>query len=169
LKNWESLAIEADKIKAEFGIENVKIEISENNIIGTEKVVQTKTRIGQNFFRKSILVSYNSTCCITGLDIPELLRASHIKPWADSEPEEKVSPQNGLLLNSLHDSAFDKGLITINFDYEIVISEKIKQSENPAAVEYLQKFSGVKINLPSRFFPKKEFIEYHNDVIFGGL
>jgi putative restriction endonuclease len=102
------------------------------------------------------------------LNIPGLLRASHIKPWAKSDTNEKVNPQNGLLLNALHDSAFDKGFITINFDYEIVVSSEIKKTKNTAISDYILKYCGEKITLPSRFVPSREFIEYHNDVVFRG-
>ena len=44
----------------------------------TDRIIQTKTRIGQNFFRKAVLSAYDDRCCITGLSIPKLLVASHI-------------------------------------------------------------------------------------------
>ena len=60
---------------------------------------------------------------------PKLLIASHIKPWKVSdEKTERTNPQNGLCLNALHDKAFDKGLITINKKYEIIISSQLKNT-----------------------------------------
>ena len=50
---------------------------------GQDRIVPTKTRIGQKFFRKSVLSAYRYRCCITGLAIPKLLVASHIVPWRD--------------------------------------------------------------------------------------
>lgn len=76
------------------------------------------TRSNQQFFRQTVLLSYRNTCCITGIGIPALLNASHIKPWKDSDPRtERTNPQNGLCLNVLHDRAFDRGLITLDSDF----------------------------------------------------
>ncbi len=129
-----------------------------------------KTRIGQYFFRMAVLNSYKNHCCITGLSQTELLIASHIKPWADCDDKtERTNPQNGLCLNSLHDKAFDKGLITLKSDYTIVISSKLNQMEmDKNTRDWFWRYSGQKIIMPEKFFPGKEFIEYHNDVIFQG-
>ena len=47
---------------------------------GRDKLVMTKVRLGQGIFRKMVLSAYQGRCCISGLDIPTLLVASHIKP-----------------------------------------------------------------------------------------
>ena len=62
--------------------------------------------------------AYNEQCCITGLAIPQLLIASHIVPWRH-DTANRTNPQNGLLLSSLHDRAFDAGLLTINDDMTV--------------------------------------------------
>jgi putative restriction endonuclease len=168
LNNWDKLSVEADKLKIRFELSGIDTNIPTADNVGYNKTVNSTARIGQTFFRSSVLASYEKRCCVTGFDVPELLIASHIKPWAKSDTNEKVNPQNGLLLNPLHDSAFDKGFITINFDYTIIVSEEIKKSKNPAVSDYILKYRGEKITLPSRFVPCKEFIEYHNDVVFKG-
>jgi len=59
---------------------------------GLSKEQLVKTRVNQSFFRNSILSAYNSTCCITGIKIPQLLIASHIIPWADANDKtEKIN------------------------------------------------------------------------------
>ncbi len=98
-------------------------------VIGGESIAQRKERIGHRFFHNVVLSSYENGCCITGVKVPELLRASHIKPWAVSTPEEKTNPANGLCLNVLHDAAFDKGLITVRTDFSICVSVKLKKYE----------------------------------------
>ena len=94
--------------------------------------------------------------------------ASHIKPWnVSDEKTERTNPQNGLCLNALHDKAFDRGLMTIDSKYQIVLSDKIKDSamdENTKS--WFMSYSGKEIMLPDKFLPRKDFIEYHNDVIF---
>jgi putative restriction endonuclease len=57
--------------------------------------------------------------------------ASHILPWAKNE-EERLNPENGICLSSLHDKAFDKGYISINQKFEILISNELKiKSKQP--------------------------------------
>ena len=96
--------------------------------------------------------------------------SSHIKPWKDSNARtERTNPSNGLCLNALHDKAFDRGFITIDYDYNIVISTKLKDANMDLETrKWLQHYDGHKILLPDRFLPGKRFIEYHNDVIFKG-
>ncbi|MDO4502212.1 MAG: HNH endonuclease signature motif containing protein [Coriobacteriia bacterium] len=66
---------------------------------GKERMTQRVERANQQYFRNSLLQNYNGKCCVTGLAVPELLVASHIKPWAVADPKtERLSPSNGLLL-----------------------------------------------------------------------
>lgn len=73
-------------------------------------------RRGQAIFRQSLVRYWNRCCPITGITDPELLRASHMKPWAacKSNPEQRLDPYNGLLLSALWDSAFDAGLVSFD-------------------------------------------------------
>lgn len=74
-------------------------------------------RVGQDIFRAALLDYWQGKCCVTGLEMPELLRASHIKPWAacDSD-DERLDVFNGLLLAPHLDALFDAGLMTIGSD-----------------------------------------------------
>ena len=112
-----------------------------------------------------MLASYKNTCCITGLNNAELLIASHIKAWAASNENEKTNPRNGLCLNALHDKAFDKGFITVNPNYEIMVSADIKDIYDGAAVDKFFKCYK-KISVPEKFAPAEEFLTYHNEVVF---
>lgn len=172
--NWEELSYQAQNIlahKKQTSIENIIDYMNIENIpIGEDREKLIKSRVGQYFFRMSVLSAYSNRCCITGLNRPELLIASHIKPWKDSDIQtERTNPSNGLCLNALHDKAFDRGLITIDYNYNIVVSNKLKDSdmdlETKAWFEY---YDQKRIILPDRFLPRKEFIEYHNDKIFMG-
>lgn len=136
---------------------------------GAEKERQQKTRVGQYWFRTAILTAYNNHCCITGLNEKQLLRASHIKPWAVSDAKtEKTNPCNGLCLNSLHDEAFDRGLITVDKNaYSIIISRRLQDAEMDVETRaWFMSYGGRQIILPDKFRPAKEFLEYHNDVVF---
>jgi putative restriction endonuclease len=80
-------------------------------------------RVGQDIFRAGLLEYWEGRCAVTGLALPELLRASHIKPWADCESDrERLDVFNGLLLAPHLDAAFDRGYITVTDDGEVVVS-----------------------------------------------
>ena len=169
----EELIFESEQILAK--VENNTIEtkyskILENidNYTGKEKIREVKTRINQNVFRQIVLNIYSTKCAICRIDIPELLNASHIVPWAINK-NERLNPENGICLSKLYDAAFDKGLIGIKNDYSIILSSKIKKEKNKSY--YNQNFlflDNLKIALPERFRPKKEFLEFHIDTIFQG-
>lgn len=81
----------------------------------TEAERAQKVRIGQDRFRAAVMDYWNRTCPFTGVVEPQLLRASHIIPWADCESDqERLNVHNGLLLSSLWDAAFDSGLVTFD-------------------------------------------------------
>lgn len=83
-------------------------------------------RIGQDIFRRGLLEYWDGRCAITGLSVPELLRASHIKPWAECNTDaERLDIFNGLLLSSHLDAAFDAGFITISKDGTVAVSRAL--------------------------------------------
>lgn len=83
-------------------------------------------RVGQNLFREGLLDLWEGRCAVTGLAVPALLRASHIKPWADCETDdERLDVCNGILLAPHLDAAFDQGYITMADDCAIVVSNAL--------------------------------------------
>ena len=83
-------------------------------------------RVGQDIFRRGLLEYWDGRCAITGLAVPELLRASHIKPWAACDTDaERLDVFNGLLLAPHLDAAFDAGFITIAEDGTVLVSSKL--------------------------------------------
>ncbi len=177
-KNKNELIIKANDLLNQLKTSNNDIGLDKNNqfedfdfemVKGSTREAVINQRVGQNFFRRAVMSSYNNTCCITGLVIPSLLIASHIKPWKDSSSEEKTDPTNGLCLNALHDKAFDKGLITISKDYKIIVCTELKQKHlDEASRNYLLAYEGKSIQKPYHFCPSPDYIEYHNDMIFIG-
>ena len=167
--DWNNLAYESELLISKFTKQPLDeiIEINFTNFpLGKERDAVIKQRVNQNFFRSTILSSYNLKCCITGLSIPDFLVASHIVPWAIDE-KNRLNPHNGLCLNSIHDKAFDKGFITITSDYKIKISKFFNdfKKEN-AIVDLFYKFENQSIILPDKFFPSKDFLQYHYQNIF---
>jgi len=83
-------------------------------------------RVGQNLFREGLLDLWEGRCAVTGLAVSALLRASHIKPWADCETDaERLDVYNGILLAPHLDAAFDRGFITVADDGTIVVSDTL--------------------------------------------
>jgi len=118
-------------------------------------------RTNQQWFRKAVMNSYQSRCCISGLSEERLLIASHIVPWSE-DTENRLNPQNGLCLSALHDKAFDLGLITVTPEYRVLVSPKLKaKSADSFLTESLLCFDGKVIALPERFRPKAEFLAWH--------
>ncbi len=90
-------------------------------------------RVGQSIFRDALLAYWGGRCAVTGVSEPRLLRASHIKPWAQCETDgERLDVYNGLLLAAHLDAAFDAGLIAFKDSGEILISESLTESDRRA-------------------------------------
>lgn len=128
---------------------------------GKDRIAEAKVRIGQRAFRKMILGNYNSRCCVTGLDIPTVNRASHIIGWAERK-DIRMDPCNGLCLSATYDAAFDKHLISLDDDYRIILSKEIKDHYSSESVQtYFNSKEGDPITLPESYHPKKEYLEVH--------
>jgi predicted restriction endonuclease len=133
----------------------------------TESRASIRVRRGQQFFRQTILSSYGVRCCISEINVPRLLIASHIKPWRDF-PDARLDPRNGLCLSVLHDAAFDGGLITLDENLAVILSKKLKGFFPSAALEEnFARFEGKSIRLPDKVAePNPAFIKFHRTKIF---
>ena len=83
---------------------------------GTDRLAMIKQRINQSFFRNTVLSSYNSTCCISGIRNVQLVEACHISDWKN-DVKNRTNPQNGICLNPFFHRAYDKYYISITPDY----------------------------------------------------
>lgn len=97
-------------------------------ISATERESTVRQRVGQSLFREGLMALWGSRCAITGLDMPELLRASHAKPWANSNDVERLDVYNGLLLAAHWDAAFDVGLVTVSPSGTVMASPALSES-----------------------------------------
>lgn len=171
MNDKESFLFESERILAQKEhntIENKYAEIlsGTKDLKGETKIREVKTRINQNVFRKIVLANYSGKCAITQIDIPDFLLASHIIPWSTNE-KERLNPENGICLSALYDTAFDKGYIGINDKFEILISPVLRKKEKESYYsKYFHGLSGAKIILPKKYYPKKEFLKFHLDVVF---
>jgi hypothetical protein len=88
---------------------------------GTEALRLVKQRIGQNLYHQALLEYWGGACALTDMAIPELLRASHAKPWADCESDtERLNVFNGFLLAAHFAALFDAGFITFTDEGQLV-------------------------------------------------
>lgn len=143
--------------------ENAYIENVENNSFydnETEKDVVIKARIGQGKFRSKLLLR-SCKCELCELNIEELLRASHCKPWKYSDNFERLDSNNGLLLCPTHDALFDKGLITFDDMGNIKISSKIE----PVQYNLLMINSNMTLKITLNEEQKK-YLKWNNENIF---
>ncbi|PVX48856.1 putative restriction endonuclease [Balneicella halophila] len=163
--NWEDLAYESELLLSKFLKEEINLDDEIDFDEGKEVKRTVKVRVNQSFFRSTVLSSYDFKCCLTGIDIPELLIASHIVPWS-KDKKNRLNPQNGLCLNNLHDKAFDKGLLTFDRNFKLVLSHSLKKSDEEFAKKYFQEFEGKELRLPKRFIPDEQFLDFHNKNIF---
>jgi putative restriction endonuclease len=99
----------------------------------TQRQAVIKARIGQGQFRKDLLQRWHGRCAVSGVSRPELLRASHIKPWSSCNNQERLDPDNGLLLSAAYDAAFDALLIGFAADGAIYLAADFGLDEARAA------------------------------------
>jgi putative restriction endonuclease len=156
--------------QAVFRIEQLSVDTNPFNevrdLAGAYKVLDkteqeqiVMSRLGQGNFRKGVIQLWGS-CAITGLQNITLLRASHIKPWRDSDNRERLNPFNGLLLIPNYDLLLDVGLITFKNDGHMIVSERLDGFER----KVLEVDS--ELRLRHTFAGNKQFLEYHRDSVF---
>jgi 5-methylcytosine-specific restriction protein A len=92
----------------------------------TERLGLVTSRVGQGAYRKRIIHRWEYKCAVTEFDKLDILIASHIKPWSDSNDNERLDVHNGLLLSPTYDALFDRHLISFENNGNIILSDKIE-------------------------------------------
>lgn len=168
--HWDQLAYDAELLIAK--LKNKELEQSlnidlQNLPVGSDRLYEVKRRINQDFFRNTVLSSYENKCCITGINNTKLLHACHIVGWSDDESN-RTNPQNGLCLNVLFHKAYDENLIGISPDYEIFVSEEFFGTKlkglDESTIEYIRGFNNRKLIMPKRFLPARDLLELHFNI-----
>jgi putative restriction endonuclease len=169
--NWNAMALTSETRLAQLtagertaASDDSLPPLSLDPVTEVETIVSVRTM--QGFFRKVVMASYNSICCITRNPVPELLVASHILPWSDF-PGERLNPRNGLCLTAHFDRAFDRGLITLDEQMRLVLSPALRQYlPNEALESEFVRREGQRLSRPERFAPEPQFIAHHRSSIF---
>lgn len=144
----------------------------------TEKLVEQRVRLLQNYFARDVLHNCEYTCVFCGFaphsfgNKSGLLRASHIKPWAVSNEQERLDLRNGLAACPMHDAAFDRGYLTVEDTCTITKAGILQKSiENDRYVRpYFEDLLNEMLLLPTNAKrPATIYLEYHRLHIFRGI
>ncbi|MEN6684790.1 HNH endonuclease [Stenotrophomonas pavanii] len=153
-------------LEASLGItagesDQAEIDAAFDDVDATSARRETEVRTKQRLFRER-LIGVEKGCRLTGIEDLRFLRASHIKPWADSTHSERVDGENGLLLAPHADLLFDRGWISFSSSGHLLVSSGLPSD--------VQVRLGLKLDSSLRhglFSPKQlGFLEFHREVIF---
>ncbi len=138
-------------------------KIEAQTLESTEAIRLVKQRVGQNLFRQALMDYWGGACAITGLSIPELLRASHAKPWANCVTDtERLDVFNGFLLAAHLDALFDCGLLSFDDWGHGLFSSRI--TEDHALLLGMNRGSSVKLRWISP--EHRTYLDWHRRLVF---
>ena len=149
-----------DSVDEQYLAEKNEEELKQLSITDTEREALSKSRIGQGKFRTHLKIFWKNCCAVTGCSTVDILKASHIKPWRDSENHERLDYYNGLLLTPNLDAVFDSGLISFDKNGAILISQKLSYDQKATL--------GIEDQMSLKRIEKDhhKYLEYHRNHIF---
>jgi putative restriction endonuclease len=168
----EAVAVQAAAREADQTITatNADLEVWEHHIESeldrdtaipmTEREALITARRGQGLFKERVM-KIERRCRITGVDNPIHLRASHCKPWRDSDNAERLDGENGLLLTPSIDHLFDWGFISFKGDGALIISPVAHR----ASLERMGVPTASDLNVGTFSPGQCRFLEYHRDAV----
>jgi len=150
-----------------IGYQMLEEKTQEETIENDEKISKKKketiirARIGQGKYREDLLEEC-PYCPFTLVNDERLLIASHIKPWAKADNEEKIDPKNGFMLTPTYDKLFDRGFITFDDEKKLIVSPWL----SPMNQKRLNIYTGMLINKLPLDEKRKEYLKYHRENVF---
>ena len=169
----EKFVYESEQILAKFRGTDIETQYKDlildipSNLVGKTRTEEIKIRVNQNVFREIVLSNYDCKCALSGIDLQELLVASHIIPWAKNK-EERLNPANGICFSSLYDKAFDQGLISFTDNCMVLFSDRLKSNVGKKYYsEYFKTIEGRTLNKPVKYSLNPKFLEWHRDFVFN--
>ncbi len=154
-------SLEASLGLAASETDQAEIDAAIDDVGATSARRETEVRTKQRLFRER-LIGVEKGCRLTGIEDLRFLRASHIKPWADSTHSERVDGENGLLLAPHADLLFDRGWISFSSSGLLLVSNYL-----PSDVR-----GRIGLELTERLrcgtFSQRQlsFLEFHRDAVF---
>ncbi len=158
----EGAQISETKLELAEWEEHLRREVeADRKLDETEKAQIILARRGQGLFKEKVR-RIEVRCRLTGVERLEHLRASHIRPWRDSDNDARLDGENGLLLTPSIDHLFDRGFISFENDGHLLIS--------PVAHADSLRRMGVptteRINVGNFSEGQRRHLEYHRDAVF---
>lgn len=154
----ESLLFTDNHIDEDAIISEIEKEISLEGLSGESREAVVKVRSNQGIFRERLLQRY-SKCCLCNVSNNNLLIASHIKPWSDSDGKEKLDVNNGFIMCPNHDKLFDQGWITFDDSGNILISNDLSETDKV----FMNVREGMNVDVKHE---NVKYLKYHRDNIF---
>ena len=166
-KEIERLALAAGRVKPvtaeDLDFWELKLEqelANDSTIQETERLAIIRARNGQGLFKERVS-TIESRCRITGVENPVHLIASHCKPWRDSNNDERLNGENGLLLTPSIDHLFDHGFIGFEDNGKLIIS--------PVAHRPSLQRMGIDtkkvVNVGGFTHEQKHFLDFHRNAV----
>jgi len=127
----------------------------------TEREALVLARRGQGKFRQKV-AAIEKWCRITRVEKPEHLRASHCKPWRDSNNAERLDGENGLLLTPTIDHLFDRGFISFESNGDLLISPVAHVN----SLERMGIDTANGVNVGSFSSGQRQYLDFHRNSVF---
>ena len=136
-----------------------KVDSDLDGVVGEVRDAIVKVRVNQSVFRDRLIAAHGEKFCLCSVHDRQLLVASHIKPWAVATKDEKVNPDNGLLLCPNHDKLFDGGWISFDDQGKLMVSPQLDALH--------RQIFGLDENLKITMTPSMaSFMAYHRTHVF---
>ncbi|EHK0843342.1 TPA: hypothetical protein I7264_26165 [Vibrio parahaemolyticus] len=168
-KDWSLIENPFASFTTSDSIDSLSNEILSRPEKSKEVFSRIKSRgVAQQVFRKALMKAYGSRCAVCQCSLEDVLEASHIIPWAASNPEQKIDPRNGILFCSNHHKLFDKFIFTVGQEYQIIVDPEGKADK--AAINdniHLLQLDRNKLHLPESLavWPSLEYLAVHSNSV----
>ncbi|MCS4233865.1 HNH endonuclease [Stenotrophomonas sp. BIGb0135] len=134
-------------------------DLAQREISQTTRAALVDARLGQGAFRTALMRHWEEQCAASGCTVLSILRASHILPWRDANDEERLDPENGLLLTANLDALFDRGLITFDESGHLITSSILA----PESAAQLLPPKGLRRRPSER---QRRYLQLHRETVF---
>ncbi len=130
--------------------------------------VQATQPVRRAAFRQEIMQIYDYTCAVCRLRIVTMhgesaTDAAHIIPFSISQNDDI---RNGISLCKLHHWAFDKGLISLNRNYKVMVSALLSERRPTEWVLTEQRDKSILLPEHDLLYPAQDALKWHRDERF---
>lgn len=124
-----STPVQSDQLAFTDYIPDQAAEEIIGSVTSTEKERLLLARVGQGWFREKLLKRWGG-CSVLGCGPKTVLVASHIVSWCKCKTnEERLDPNNGLLLSPNLDKLFDRRMISFTDKGGLLVSSNLNLND----------------------------------------